>query len=88
MTDYAMLIDGVLVAGARQHAVINPATERAIVDAPCASAVQINEVSRRRNGPRNGRPFPYRSVRRCLPEMADRFGASSAARLTASPLRL
>jgi acyl-CoA reductase-like NAD-dependent aldehyde dehydrogenase len=44
MTDYPMLINGALIAGAAEQDVINPATEQVVAKAPHASAEQINEA--------------------------------------------
>lgn len=44
MSEYSMLIDGTLVAGARRQPVINPATEQPFADAPCANTEQIADA--------------------------------------------
>jgi len=44
MTDFPMLINGVLVQGTGEQDVINPATEGVVAKAPRASAGQINEA--------------------------------------------
>jgi acyl-CoA reductase-like NAD-dependent aldehyde dehydrogenase len=42
LKDYKLLINGELVSGDEAMAVINPATEEAIVDCPKASEAQLN----------------------------------------------
>lgn len=44
MTDYRLLIGGKLVAGDRTMTVINPATEEALAECPCASVGQVDDA--------------------------------------------
>src|SRR4051812_32154391 len=44
MSDYKLLINGQMVAGAASSPVVNPATEEPVADCPRASKAQLNQA--------------------------------------------
>ena len=66
MSEFRLLIDGKLVPGAAELAVINPATEDVLATAPRADRAQLDQAVAAAKAPsRLGRRYQFASAERC-----------------------